>query len=71
MRELDDITGNIVDASLRIHRALGPGLLESVYEARRGRLKAEPNQGVRWGKGSASSSVTTPGSPAGRMRRKK
>ena len=23
----------IVDASLKIHRALGPGLLESVYEA--------------------------------------
>ena len=32
MRELDDITGAIVDASLRIHRDLGPGLLESVYE---------------------------------------
>ena len=33
MRELDDITGSIVDAALRIHRDLGPGLLESVYEA--------------------------------------
>ena len=33
MRELDDITGAIVDAALRIHRDLGPGLLESVYEA--------------------------------------
>ena len=33
MRELDDITGGIVDASIRIHRDLGPGLLESVYEA--------------------------------------
>ena len=33
MRELDDITGAIVDASVRIHRDLGPGLLESVYEA--------------------------------------
>src|SRR5687767_2300177 len=33
MRELDEITGNIVDAALRIHRDLGPGLLESVYEA--------------------------------------
>src|SRR4029079_16832456 len=32
MRTLDDITGAIVEASLRIHRALGPGLLESVYE---------------------------------------
>jgi GxxExxY protein len=33
MRELDDITGTIVDSSLQIHRDLGPGLLESVYEA--------------------------------------
>lgn len=30
---LDEITGTIVDASLKIHRDLGPGLLESVYEA--------------------------------------
>lgn len=30
---LDDITGAIVDAAVRIHRDLGPGLLESVYEA--------------------------------------
>ena len=30
--ELDDITGVIVDSSLRIHRTLGPGLLESLYE---------------------------------------
>lgn len=27
------ITGNIVDAALKVHTALGPGLLESVYEA--------------------------------------
>jgi len=33
MRELDETTGGIVDASVRIHRDLGPGLLESVYEA--------------------------------------
>jgi iron complex transport system substrate-binding protein len=33
LRELDDITGGIVDAAVRIHRDLGPGLLESVYEA--------------------------------------
>ena len=32
-RSLDDITGQIVDAAYRLHRALGPGLLESVYEA--------------------------------------
>jgi hypothetical protein len=30
--ELDEITGAIVDASMKIDRALGPGLLESVYE---------------------------------------
>jgi iron complex transport system substrate-binding protein len=30
--ELDDITGVIVDAAVRIHRELGPGLLESLYE---------------------------------------
>ena len=32
MRELDEVTGVIVDSALRIHRDLGPGLLESVYE---------------------------------------
>ena len=32
MKELDEITGAIVDASLKIHIDLGPGLLESVYE---------------------------------------
>lgn len=32
MRELDDITGAIVDTALKIHVELGPGLLESVYE---------------------------------------
>ena len=30
---LDELTGAIVDASLKIHRDIGPGLLESVYEA--------------------------------------
>ena len=33
MKELDDITAAIVDAALKIHKCLGPGLLESVYEA--------------------------------------
>lgn len=33
MRDLDDITGAIVDAALQMHRDLGPGLLESVYAA--------------------------------------
>jgi len=31
-RSLDDITGVVVDAAVRLHKALGPGLLESVYE---------------------------------------
>jgi len=31
--ELDDITGCIIDTSMKIHTKLGPGLLESVYEA--------------------------------------
>lgn len=32
MRDIDEISGDVVDLSLRIHRDLGPGLLESVYE---------------------------------------
>lgn len=31
-RDVDDITGNIVDAAYKLHVGLGPGLLESVYE---------------------------------------
>jgi len=31
-RSLDDITGEIVDAAFQLHKGLGPGLLESVYE---------------------------------------
>lgn len=33
MAELDDVTGAIVDSAMKIHKELGPGLLESVYEA--------------------------------------
>jgi GxxExxY protein len=29
----NDISGAIVDAAIKVHTALGPGLLESVYEA--------------------------------------
>ncbi len=31
--ELDPLTGKIIGAAMEIHRALGPGLLESAYEA--------------------------------------
>lgn len=30
--DIDQITGQIVDAAMKLHRRLGPGLLESVYE---------------------------------------
>jgi GxxExxY protein len=30
--ELNDITGQIIDSAINIHKKLGPGLLESVYE---------------------------------------
>ena len=32
MRAIDEISGIVVDQCIRIHRELGPGLLESVYE---------------------------------------
>lgn len=33
MRDIDVISGDVLDVALRLHRDLGPGLLESVYEA--------------------------------------
>ena len=32
MKAIDEISGDILDVAIRIHRDLGPGLLESVYE---------------------------------------
>lgn len=32
MKRIDEISGKVLDLSIAIHRALGPGLLESVYE---------------------------------------
>ena len=53
-RELDDVTGAVVDVAVKLHQGLGPGLLESVYEAvlardlvRRG-LKVERQKVVRF-----------------------
>ena len=31
--ELNEISGQVVDAAIKVHSALGPGLLESAYEA--------------------------------------
>lgn len=31
--KINYFTGNVVDAAIKVHRALGPGLLESAYEA--------------------------------------
>ena len=33
MRDVNEVTREIVDAAVSIHRRVGPGLLESVYEA--------------------------------------
>ena len=33
MIDIDRISGDVIDLAIRIHRDLGPGLLESVYEA--------------------------------------
>ncbi|QEG02233.1 hypothetical protein Mal15_63190 [Stieleria maiorica] len=31
--EINEITGQIIDAAIKVHTHLGPGLLESAYEA--------------------------------------
>jgi GxxExxY protein len=31
--EIDDVTGKIIGAAIRVHATLGPGLLESAYRA--------------------------------------
>ena len=33
VKDIDEISGDVLDIALRLHRELGPGLLESVYEA--------------------------------------
>jgi GxxExxY protein len=32
VKDIDLITGDVLDAAIHLHRELGPGLLESVYE---------------------------------------
>jgi len=33
MRDINQISAEIIDAAMKVHTALGPGLLESAYEA--------------------------------------
>jgi iron complex transport system substrate-binding protein len=33
VRDIEEVSGDVVDLAYRLHRDLGPGLLESVYEA--------------------------------------
>ena len=33
MKDIDHVSGDVLDVALKLHRELGPGLLESVYEA--------------------------------------
>jgi GxxExxY protein len=53
-RELDQVTAEIIDSAIRVHRELGPGLLESVYEVVLGRIlerrgfEVERQKGVRF-----------------------
>jgi len=30
--EINDLTGEVIGAAIEVHKALGPGLLESTYE---------------------------------------
>ena len=51
--ETNVVTGEIVGSAMRVHTALGPGLLESVYRAallhelRKHGLKAVPEKPIR------------------------
>jgi iron complex transport system substrate-binding protein len=46
MRDTNAITGEIVDAAYGIHRRIGPGLLESVYESLLEKILSERGLGV-------------------------
>jgi GxxExxY protein len=32
-KDLNELSGQIIDAAMKVHSALGPGLLENAYEA--------------------------------------
>ena len=33
MTAINDVTGSVVDGAMKVHTQLGPGLLESAYQA--------------------------------------
>jgi len=33
LKDIDEISGEVLDVSIKLHRELGPGLMESVYES--------------------------------------
>jgi iron complex transport system substrate-binding protein len=33
LKDIDEISGQVLDVSIKLHRELGPGLMESVYES--------------------------------------
>ena len=33
MKDIEEVSGDVLDVALRLHKQLGPGLIESVYES--------------------------------------
>jgi GxxExxY protein len=44
--QFDELSGRIIEAALAVHKALGPGFLESVYE--KALQVALNHRGIRW-----------------------
>src|SRR5262249_51189029 len=44
--QFDELSGKIIEAALEVHKALGPGFLESVYE--KALRVALSHRGIRW-----------------------
>ncbi|HSW02168.1 MAG TPA: GxxExxY protein [Sedimentisphaerales bacterium] len=41
--ELNEISAQVIDAAMKVHSALGPGLLENAYEICWWRIKSSSN----------------------------
>ena len=51
MEELNKITEKIIGCAIEVHRNLGPGLLESVYEKALPKRNRLSNNCVSWNRG--------------------